>query len=546
MLAARRLEVPPKIPSQDLAQRLQDELDKLRSRTRNAERDCESLRRQLASSRTRVANDDSHELAERLMEMQEALEAARDRATDAEMECEALRKQQQGQAIRASSEEAGDDDPDLLEKVTLLQEQLDLTRDRATDAEMECESLRKQLASSGTRQADEDVMGDSDELAERLMEMQEALEAARDRATDAEMECEALRKQQQGQAMRASSEEAGDDDPDLLEKVTLLQEQLDLTRDRATDAEMECESLRKQLASSGTRQADEDAMGDSDELAERLMEMQEALEAARDRATDAEMECEALRKQQQGQAMRASSEEAGDDNPDLLEKVALLQEQLDLTRDRATNAEMECESFRKQLASSGTRQADEDAMGDSDELAERLMEMQEALEAARDRATDAEMECEALRKQQQGQAMRASSEEAGDDDPDLLEKVTLLQEQLDLTRDRATDAEMECESLRQQLASAGTRQADEDAKGDPDELAERVMEMQEALEAARDRATDAEMECETLRSKLHHAATVQLTENVVLQDGKTSRELELERQIADLMSDLHCMKHSKA
>ncbi|CAE7197101.1 unnamed protein product, partial [Symbiodinium pilosum] len=201
-----------------------------------------------------------------------------------------------------------------------------------------------------------------------------------------------------------------------------------------------------------------------------------------------------------------------DDDPNLLEKVALLQEQLDLARDRATDAEMECESLRKQFASSGTKQADEDAKGDSDELAERLMEMQEALEPARDR----------------------------DDDPDLLEKVALLQEQLDLARDRATDAQMECESLRQQLASSGTRQADEDAMGDSDELAERLMEMQEALEAARDRATDAEMECEALRSKLHHAATVQLTENVVLQDGKTSRELELERQIADLMSDLHC------
>ncbi|CAE7500518.1 unnamed protein product [Symbiodinium sp. CCMP2456] len=204
------------------------------------------------------------------------------------------------------------------------------------------------------------------------------------------------------------------------------------------------------------------------------MEMQEALDAARDRATDAEMECEDLRKQLQlGQTARASAKGEGDDDSHLFEKLAELQEQLDVARDR--------------------------------ELRERLMEMQEALDAARDRATDAEMECEDMRKQLH----------------------------------RATDAEMECESLRRQPEGSGQRQpADTDADDDAEELRERLMEMQEALDAARDRATDAEMECEDLHRKLRNSAVQQLTDKMVLQDGKTQRELELEKQIADLMGDL--------
>ena len=103
----------------------------------------------------------------------------------------------------------------------------------------------------------------------------------------------------------------------------------------------------------------------------------------------------------------------------------------------------------------------------------------------------------------------------------------------------ATDTEMECESLRRQLEGSGQRQpADTDADEDVEELRERLMEMQEALNAARDRATDAEMECEALHVQLRNSAVQQFTDKMVLQDGKTQRELELEKQIADLMGDL--------
>ncbi|CAE7433572.1 unnamed protein product, partial [Symbiodinium microadriaticum] len=102
-----------------------------------------------------------------------------------------------------------------------LRDELCRAERAATDAEMECDSLRKQLEGSGQRQSsDTDADDNAEELRERLMEMQEALNAARDRATDAEMECEDLRKQLQlGQTARASAEREGDDDSHLFEKL---------------------------------------------------------------------------------------------------------------------------------------------------------------------------------------------------------------------------------------------------------------------------------------------------------------------------------------
>ena len=533
---------------QDVANSLQHQLSNARDRATDAEMECESLRGQLARSGRGLSDaadaaDSADELAERLMEMQEALDAARDRATDAELENESLRKQlKHGRIVGEPTEGDSEDDPHLFEKLAALQEQLDTARDRATDAEMECESLRGQLAKFGRGHSDAaDAAGSADELAERLVEMQEALDAARDRATDAELENESLRKQlKHGIIESEPTEGDSEDDPHLFEKLAALQEQLDTARDRATDAEMECESLRGQLAKFGRGHSDAaDAAGSADELAERLVEMQEALDAARDRATDAELENESLRKQlKHGRIVGEPTEGDSEDDPHLFEKLAALQEQLDTARDRATDAEMECESLRGQLAKFGRGHSDAaDAAGSADELAERLVEMQEALDAARDRATDAELENESLRKQlKHGRIVGEPTEGDSEDDPHLFEKLAALQEQLDTARDRATDAEMECESLRGQLAKFGRGHSDAaDTAGSADELAERLVEMQEALDAARDRATDAELENESLRKQLHDVA-------VELHDGKTRRELELEGQIMDLMTDLHTRK----
>ncbi|CAJ1439705.1 unnamed protein product [Effrenium voratum] len=271
-----------------------------------------------------------------MAEMQEQLEAARP-------------------AAAGSPVSVGDEDP--AERMAEMQEQLEAARDRATDAEMECDSLRKQLEKAQARPAAAGSpvsVGDEDP-AERLAEMQEQLEAARDRATDAEMECHSLRKQlekAQAQPTAAGSPTSvGDEDP--AERLADMQEQLEAARDRATDAEMECDSLRKQLAKAQaqpTAAGSPTSVGDED-LAERLADMQEQLEAARDRATDADMECDSLRKQlekAQAQPTAAGSPTSAGDE-DLAQMLAGMQEQMEAARDRATDAEMQCRSLKTQL-----------------------------------------------------------------------------------------------------------------------------------------------------------------------------------------------------
>ena len=508
-------------------QNMQDQLHAAWDRATEAENKCDTLGKKLAEARIHVhtersvSHEGDEELAERLTDMQEQLEAARDRATDAEMECDSLRKQlekAQAQPTAAGSPTSVGDE-DLAERMAEMQEQLEAARDRATDAEMECDSLRKQLEKAQvqrTAAGSPTSVGDED-LAERLADMQEQLEAARDRATDAEMECDSLRKQlEKAQAQPAaagSPTSVGDEDP--AERLADMQEQLEAARDRATDAEIECDSLRKQLEKAQAQPAaagSPTSVGDEDP-AERLADMQEQLEAARDRATDAEMECDSLRKQLENSQARpaaaGSPVSVGDEDP--AERMAEMQEQLEAARDRATDAEMECDSLRKQLEKAQARPAAAGSpvsVGDEDP-AERMADMQEQLEAARDRATDAEMECDSLRKQlEKAQAQpTAAGSPTSVGDEDLAERLADMQEQLEAARDRATDAEMECDSLRKQLEKA---QAQPTAAGSPtsvgdEDPAERLADMQEQLEAARDRATDAEMECDSLRKQLEKA-----------------------------------------
>ena len=58
--------------------------------------------------------------------------------------------------------------------------------------------------------------GDEDDLAEKLEETQKLLEDARDRATDAEMECDSLRKQLEEQKSKTTCERnvSGEGDED--------------------------------------------------------------------------------------------------------------------------------------------------------------------------------------------------------------------------------------------------------------------------------------------------------------------------------------------
>ena len=79
----------------------------------------------------------------------------------------------------------GDED-DFAEKLEETQRLLEDARDRATDAEMECDSLRKQLEEQKAKTTSERHLsgeGDEDDLAEKLEETQKLLEDARDRAT---------------------------------------------------------------------------------------------------------------------------------------------------------------------------------------------------------------------------------------------------------------------------------------------------------------------------------------------------------------------------
>ena len=122
--------------------------------------------------------------------------------------------------------------------------------------------------------------GDEDDLAEKLEETQKLLEDARDRATDAEMECDSLRKQLEEQKSKTTSERnvsgEGDED-DLAEKLEETQKLLEDARDRATDTEIECDSLRKQLEEQKTKTTSErnvSGEGDEDDFAEKLEETQ--------------------------------------------------------------------------------------------------------------------------------------------------------------------------------------------------------------------------------------------------------------------------------
>ena len=78
-----------------------------------------------------------------------------------------------------------------------------------------------------------------------------------------------------------------------------MQTQLEDARDRATDAEMECDSLRKQLED---ERSNLEASSKGDELQRRLGDMQQELEDAWDRAADLEVECDLLKETQQEQA----------------------------------------------------------------------------------------------------------------------------------------------------------------------------------------------------------------------------------------------------
>ncbi|CAJ1356804.1 unnamed protein product [Effrenium voratum] len=515
-----------------------------------------ALRPQVAEKRVSQLEDELAQLQDaaaaqeqRELDMLQSLQRAKSRNGQLLIQMQNLRDE-----LEHLQQQHTIDDDNTYAKLQNMQNQLHAAWDRATEAENKCDTLGKKLAEARIHvHTERSVSHEGDEeLAESLTDMQEQLEAARDRATDAEMECDSLRKQlekaQARPAAAGSPVSVGDEDP--AERMAEMQEQLEAARDRARDAELECNSLRKQLEKAQARPAAAGSpvsVGDEDP-AERMAEMQEQLEAARDRATDAEMECDSLRKQlekAQAQPTAAGSPTSVGDE-DLAERLADMQEQLEAARDRATDAEMECDSLRKQLEKAQaqpTAAGSPTSVGDEDP-AERLADMQEQLEAARDRATDAEMECDSLRKQlEKAQAQpTAAGSPTSVGDEDLAERLADMQEQLEAARDRATDADMECDSLRKQLEKA---QAQPTAAGSPtsagdEDLAQMLAGMQEQMEAARDRATDAEMQCrslktqllaicETTSSELHHSFGLQ---------GKTERELDLEHRIAQLLEDL--------
>ena len=545
----------------DLGERLEETqrlLEDARDRATDAEMECDSLRKQLEEERSKPtspknasgngADGNDADLAQRLEETQRLLEDARDRATDAEMECDSLRKQLEEERSKptspknASGNGADGNDADLAERLEETQRLLEDARDRATDAEMECDSLRKQLEeerskpTSPKNASGNGADGNDADLAERLEETQRLLEDARDRATDAEMECDSLRKQLEEERSKptspknASGSGADGNDADLAERLEETQRLLEDARDRATDAEMECDSLRKQLEeerskpTSPKNASGNGADGNDADLAERLEETQRLLEDARDRATDAEMECDSLRKQLEEERSKptspknASGNGADGNDADLAERLEETQRLLEDARDRATDAEMECDSLRKQLEeerskpTSPKNASGNGADGNDADLAERLEETQRLLEDARDRATDAEMECDSLRKQLEEERSKptcpknASGNGADGNDADLAERLEETQRLLEDARDRATDAEMECDSLRKQLEEERSKPtcpknaSGNGADSNDADLAERLEETQRLLEDARDRATDLEMECELLRN----------------------------------------------
>ena len=457
--------------------------------------EMQDLREQLETQRSSRQAEDLA-LKANIMELEQKLLAA---------------EEQTGQGTGKESVPA-----DLAEKMEETQRLLEDARDRATDAEMECDSLRKQLEekSKSTALRNESGEGDEDDLAEKLEETQRLLEDARDRATDAEMECDSLRKQleeekSKGTFLRNKSGE-GDED-DLAGKLEETRRLLEDARDRATDAEMECDSLRKQLEEEkpkGTSLRNKSGEGDEDDLAGKLEETRRLLEDARDRATDAEMECDSLRKQleeekSKGTSLRNKSGEGDED--DLAEKLEDAQRLLEDARDRVTDAEMECDSLRKQLEekSKSTALRNESGEGEEDDLAERLEETQRLLEDARDRVTDAEMECDSLRKQleEKSKSTGFRNESGEGDEDDLAEKLEETQRLLEDARDRATDAEMECDSLRKQLEeekSKGTSLRNKSGEGDEDDLAGKLEETQRLLADATDQVANLEMERELL------------------------------------------------
>ena len=530
--------------AEDVAERLADmqaQLEDARDRATDAEMECESLRKQLADAKSKanIAPDlDTDEIEERLADMQARLEDARDKATDAEMECESLRKQLADE--KSTSKEnptPGMDDDYFEERLADMQRQLDDARDKATDAEMECESLRKQLADEKATSKENPTPGmDDDYFEERLADMQRQLDDARDKATDAEMECESLRKQLADE--KATSKEnptPGIDGDYFEERLADMQRQLDDARDKATDAEMECESLRKQLADEKSTSKELPTPGmDGDYFEERLADMIAQLDDARDKATDAEMECESLRKQLADE--KSTSKELptpGMDGDYFEERLAGMQRQLDDARDKATDAEMECESLRKQLADEKSTSKENPTPGiDGDYFEERLADMQRQLDDARDKATDAEMECESLRKQLADEKSTSKENPTPGIDGDYFEeRLADMQRQLDDARDKATDAEMECESLRKQLADEKATSKENPTPGmDGDYFEERLADMQAQLDDARDKATDAEMECESLRKQLaeERAANKKSSE-----DGLKERLLEMQQELEE-------------
>jgi len=312
---------------------------------------------------------------------------------------------------------------------------------------------------------------------------------------------------------------------DLEERVFQLQANLDDARDRATDAEADVDCLRTQLDQQRSRSGGsvEGAVGDSApicELVERIDGLQANLEDARDRATDAEAECDSLRKQlDQMRAKPVESAERTDGDSarldELEDRIAELQAHLEDARDRATDAEVDCDSLRKQLDQAHAQSGGfgEGAVGGTAQISkfeDRIVELQANLKDATERATSAEADCDALRKQLD--EARARSGSSGDgvagsvaQISELEERMAELQANLEDARDRATDAEVECDSLRKQLDQARCFSFGEGNAADSvqrRELEERVAELQANLEDARDRATDAEATCDSLRRQL--------------------------------------------
>ena len=512
-----------------------------RAKVRNGQLlvEMQDLREQLEIQRSREQANDIAVSSTRI-KLEQEMAAARQQADQNTSTHEALAESDQDR--RQLSRFGGD--ADLAERLEETQRLLEDARDRATDVEMECDSLRKQLEEerskpTSPKHASGNGADSNDaDLAERLEETQRLLEDARDRATDAEMECDSLRKQLEEERSKptspkhASGNGADGNDADLAERLEETQRLLEDARDRATDAEMECDSLRKQLEeerskpTSPKHASGNGADGNDADLAERLEETQRLLEDARDRATDAEMECDSLRNQLEEERSKptspkhASGNGADGNDADLAERLEETQRLLEDARDRATDVEMECDSLRKQLEeerskpTSPKHASGNGADGNDADLAERLEETQRLLEDARDRATDVEMECDSLRKQLEEERSKptspkhASCNGADGNDADLAERLEETQRLLEDARDRATDVEMECDSLRKQLEEERSKPTSpkhasgNGADSNDADLAERLEETQRLLEDARDRATDVEVECDSLRKQL--------------------------------------------